>query len=95
MGMERVKGENYHQHNTVLIFKNSELKGYYEELQSFPLMVTKDGVVEFPENNKIEKNIDLKKGDYPEIIFVRDKKINPENHTISKIQWIKNTKTSQ
>jgi hypothetical protein len=88
MGMERVKGDDYHQHNTVLIFKNSELKGYYEELQMFPSSVNKEGVIEFPANNDVEDNINLEEGFYPAMVFVRDKKLNPEGHAVSEIKWI-------
>lgn len=83
MGMERVKGEDYHQHNTLLIFKDSVLQGYYEELAVFPAGVSEQGIVEFPANNDVIENIDLAKGTYPAIVFARDKKINPESHAIS------------
>ena len=88
MGMERVKGDDYHQHNTVLIFKDAELKGYYEELQVFPSKITKEGVIEFPANNDVEDNINLKEGYYPAMVFSRDKKLNPDSHAVSEIQWV-------
>jgi hypothetical protein len=83
MGMERVKGEDYHQYNTVLIFKDSVLQGYYEELAVFPAGVNKQGIVEFPANNDVSDNINLRQGYYPDIIFTRDKKLNPKTHAVS------------
>ena len=83
MGMERVKGEDYHQHNTVLIFKDSVLQGYYEELAVFPAGVSEKGVVEFPANNDVVENIDLNLGYYPAIVFSRDKQLNPDGHAVS------------
>ena len=83
MGMERVKGEDYHQYNTVLIFKDLTLHGYYEELAVFPASVNEQGVIKFPANNDVIKNIDLGQNYYPAIIFSRDKKLNPETHDVS------------
>lgn len=88
MGMERVKGENYHQHNTVLIFKNGVLKGYYEDLQVFPSGVSKAGIIEFPANNKIADHVNLKEGYYPAIIFSREKRLNPEGYAVNEIEWV-------
>jgi hypothetical protein len=88
MGMERVKGDDYYQHNTVLIFKNAELKGYYEALQVLPSKVTSEGLIEFPANNDVEDNINLKEGYYPAMVFSRDKKLNPDSHAVSEIQWV-------
>jgi len=83
MGMERVKGDDYHQYNTVLVFKDSVLQGYYEELAVFPAGVSEQGEVKFPSNNDVVENIDLGQGYYPMIVFSRDKKLNPETHAVS------------
>lgn len=83
MGMERVKGEDYHQYNTLLIFKDLVLQGYYEELAVFPASIDEQGVVKFPANNDVIENIDLGRGHYPRIVFSRDKKLNPETHAVS------------
>lgn len=72
MGMERVKGDDYEPHHTVLIFKNSVLQGYYEELLVFPGGVSEQGQVFFPANRPVNENIDLAKGLYPVIIFNND-----------------------
>ena len=86
MGMERVKGEDYHQYNTVLVFKNSVLQGYYEELAVFPSGVSEQGIVEFPANNNVIENTNLSLGYYPDIVFSRDKKMNPTEHAVS--EWV-------
>ena len=83
MGMERVKGDDYQQYNTVLVFKDSVLQGYYEELAVFPAGVDGQGEVKFPANNDVVENIDLGQGNYPAIVFSRDKKLNPETHAVS------------
>lgn len=72
MGMERVKGDDYEPHHTVLIFKDSVLQGYYEELVVFPAGVSKQGRVFFPANLPVAKNIELATGQYPNIIFKGD-----------------------
>ncbi len=71
MGMERVKGDDYEPHHTILIFKNSILQGYYEELLVFPAGVSKQGQVFFPANRPVGDNIELAQGLYPTIIFNR------------------------
>jgi hypothetical protein len=89
MGLERVKGDDYHQYNTVLIFKDSVLQGYYEELAVFPAGVDAQGIVNFPANSNVVENIDLGQSYYPAMIFSRDKKLNPETHEVSKFSSIK------
>lgn len=69
MGMERVKGDEYEPHNTVLIFKDSVLQGYYEELAVFPAGVSDSGEVYFPVNRDVLENIQLKDAHYPDVIF--------------------------
>jgi hypothetical protein len=75
MGMERVKGNEYEPHNTVLIFKDSILQGYYEELAVFPAGVNKQGEVYFPANRDVIDNIRLVDAHYPDIIFKAQTKI--------------------
>lgn len=48
MGLERVKGENYEQFFTILIFEKDYLLGYYENILSFPSTITAQGEVNFP-----------------------------------------------
>lgn len=69
MGMERVKGDDYEPHHTVLIFKDSVLHGYYEELLVFPAGVSAEGQVFFPANRPVSDNIDLAGNAYPVIVF--------------------------
>jgi hypothetical protein len=72
MGMERVKGDDYEPHHTVLIFKDSILQGYYEGLLVFPGGVSPKGQVFFPANRPVVKNIELAEGLYPIIVFNKD-----------------------
>lgn len=71
-GMERVKGSDYLSHNTVLVFNDSQLQGYYQELTVFPAGVSAEGEVFFPPNYQAVQNIDLQAGDYPKIQFKPD-----------------------
>ncbi len=48
MGLERVRGENYEQYFTVLIFENNLLLGFYENILSFPSTISEQGEVGFP-----------------------------------------------
>lgn len=68
-GMERVKGDDYESHNTVLVFEDTVLKGYYQELTVFPAGVSAEGIVFFPPNHAAVDNIDLANGIYPVIQF--------------------------
>jgi len=69
MGMERVMGDDYEPHHTVLIFKDSVLQGYYPELMVFPAGVSALGQVYFPANRSVADVIDLANSQYPLIIF--------------------------
>jgi len=69
MGMERVKGDDYEPHHTILVFKDSILQGYYPELLVFPGGVSEQGEVYFPANRTVNTVIDLANGNYPVIIF--------------------------
>ena len=69
-GMERIKGQDYKSYNTVLVFNDSKLQGYYEELTVFPAGVNKAGEVFFPANYQATHNINLAQDDYPAIQFI-------------------------
>lgn len=48
MGLERVRGENYEQFFTLLIFEDDHLLGFYKNVLSFPSTLNKEGEVNFP-----------------------------------------------
>jgi len=48
IGLERVKGEDYQQYFSLLVFEKKELLGYYKYVASFPAAVDPDGIVVFP-----------------------------------------------
>lgn len=48
MGLERVKGEDYEQFFTILIFENDYLLGFYENVLSFPSAISEQGEISFP-----------------------------------------------
>lgn len=48
MGLERVRGEDYEQYFTLLLFEETSLVGYYQNVLSFPSSIDKNGQVHFP-----------------------------------------------
>ncbi len=75
MGMERVKGDEYEPRNTILVFKDSMLQGYYENLMVFPAGVNSQGEIFFPANRDALVNVDLANNHYPNITFKSNPKI--------------------
>jgi hypothetical protein len=49
VGLERVKGDDYQQYFSLLLFEKQKLVGYYQNVASFPSGVDDKGVVIFPE----------------------------------------------
>lgn len=48
MGLERVRGEQYEQFFTILVFENDYLLGFYKNALSFPSSINAQGEVGFP-----------------------------------------------
>ena len=48
MGLERVRGEDFLQYYTLLVFEEHSLLGYYQNLMSFPSSLNESGQVMFP-----------------------------------------------
>ncbi len=48
MGLERVQGDDYEQHFTLLFFEDKNLVGYYQNVLSFPSLISAQGEVSFP-----------------------------------------------
>ncbi|WP_430462615.1 hypothetical protein ACQUQU_07465 [Thalassolituus sp. LLYu03] len=48
MGLERVRGEDYEQFFSLMLFSGQRLLGYYQNVLSFPSGVEADGTVQFP-----------------------------------------------
>lgn len=48
MGLERVRGDDYEQHFSLLIFEGKVLIGYYQDVLSFPSLINEKGEVSFP-----------------------------------------------
>ncbi len=48
IGLERVRGEAYHQYLTLLVFENQTLLGFYRHIHSFPTEIMPSGDVRFP-----------------------------------------------
>ncbi|WP_419810462.1 hypothetical protein [Bacterioplanoides sp.] len=74
IGLERVKGENYQQFFSLLVFEKKDLLGYYQYVPSFPAAVETSGRVVFPKRFRPElanKNeiFSLAKNDFPPLCF--------------------------
>ncbi|MCH2040129.1 MAG: hypothetical protein MK185_05805 [Saccharospirillaceae bacterium] len=52
IGLERIKGDDYLQYFSLLLFDKKTLIGYYPEIASFPSSVNQQGWVEFPDRYK-------------------------------------------
>lgn len=48
MGLERVRGDDYTQYFTLMLFRGRQLLGYYRDVLSFPAAVSQDGHITFP-----------------------------------------------
>jgi hypothetical protein len=48
IGLERVRGDDYEQFFSLLVFEGAELLGYYRNVLSFPSGVADNGEVQFP-----------------------------------------------
>lgn len=48
MGLERVRGDNYEQFFTLLVFEGRHLLGYYPHVMTFPSAILPTGEVQFP-----------------------------------------------
>ena len=48
MGLERVRGENYEQFYTLLVFEEQRLLGYYPNVMTFRSAILSNGDVQFP-----------------------------------------------
>lgn len=74
IGLERVKGKNYQQFFSLLVFEKKDLLGYYQYVPSFPSEVEASGRVVFPKRFRPElanKNefFSLAKNDFPPLCF--------------------------
>ena len=68
-----MRGDDYIQYFTLLLFEDEVLLGYYENIFSFPLSITNDGEVNFP----LGVEGQLKKSKQPLNINILSKKIEP------------------
>ena len=48
IGLERVRGDNYQQFFSLMVFHNRHLLGYYRHVPSFPARMAANGDVSFP-----------------------------------------------
>lgn len=56
IGLERVRGEDYQSHFSLLIFEQGELLGFYQSVKSLPASLNEDGTVQFPPRFALAKS---------------------------------------
>lgn len=69
MGMERVRGDDYHEELTLLVFKDKELVGIYSRLPHFPKGVETSGKLLFPKGVDVEMTLDFKNEELHDLKF--------------------------
>lgn len=65
IGLERVRGDDYSQHYSLMVFENKDLLGYYAESPALPLMITESGVLSFPRGNEVSDIILIQQNEFP------------------------------
>jgi len=65
IGLERVRGDDYSQHYSLMVFENDILLGYYPDIATMPLMLTDSGVLEFPVGFEASEIILVQQNEFP------------------------------
>ena len=65
IGLERVRGSDYRQYFSVLIFDGEQLLGYYQNVASLPLFIEDDGALSFPRGAELQDRIFLQQDTFP------------------------------
>jgi hypothetical protein len=65
IGLERVKGSNFQQYFSLLIFDHQTLLGYYENIPNLPFVVTDSGQLTFPRGYELDDVILIQQERFP------------------------------
>jgi len=65
IGLERVKGDDYSQYFSLLIFDGKELLGYYRNIASLPLFIEENGQLLFPRGIELNEEIFIDQDTFP------------------------------
>jgi hypothetical protein len=65
IGLERVKGSNFQQYFSLLIFDHQTLLGYYENIPNLPFVVTDSGQLTFPRGYELDDVILIQQARFP------------------------------
>ena len=65
IGLERVKGADYSQYFSLLVFDQTTLLGYYRNIASLPLFIEQDGQLSFPRGVELADTIYIHQGSFP------------------------------
>ena len=65
IGLERVRGDDYSQHFSMLVFEGEALLGYYANIASLPLFIGEDGRLLFPRGSELADVIFLDQDAFP------------------------------
>lgn len=65
IGLERVKGSNFQQYFSLLVFDHQTLLGYYQYIPNLPFFVTETGRLSFPRGYELEEVILIQQQNFP------------------------------
>ena len=65
IGLERVKGADYSQYFSLLVFDQTTLLGYYRNIASLPLFIEPDGQLSFPRGVELADTIYIDQDEFP------------------------------
>lgn len=65
IGLERVRGDNFQQFFSLLIFDHQTLLGYYENIPNLPFVVTETGQLTFPRGFEVHDKILIQQSVFP------------------------------
>lgn len=65
IGLERVKGNDFRQYFSLLIFDQKTLLGYYENIPNLPFVVTESGQLTFPRGYELNDTILIQENTFP------------------------------
>lgn len=65
IGLERVKGSNFQQYFSLLVFDHQTLLGYYQYIPNLPFFVTETGRLTFPRGYEVEDVILIQQQSFP------------------------------
>lgn len=73
IGLERVRGDDYSQHFTLLVFHRTSLLGYYTDIVTLPLFLGTNGELLFPRGSELAHDIFIDQDAFPLLCMGRSR----------------------